>query len=57
MTNFTFQAEQDNGTTITYETAEETWYMLAEQFTHFLRGCGFVMPDGSLDFIEEGVEV
>lgn len=30
-----------------------TWTALFDEFANFLRGCGFVLPDGSPDFVDE----
>ena len=32
---------------------EFTWAELFAEFANFLRGCGFVLPDGSPDFLDE----
>ena len=30
-----------------------TWSEHLEAFANFLRGCGYVLPDGELDFVDE----
>ena len=56
-TVYTFSCERydDDGRehTVIVTTEGETWMELAETFADFLRGCGFILPGGTLDFCDE----
>lgn len=52
---FTFRHETDHGE-ITFEIAEHnmvTWPELVGSFEKFLAGCGFALPPGHLEFMED----
>ena len=59
MNNYKFICEQQDlhgnfETTITYELHMDTDLGgLLEGFKYFLAGCGFGLPDGELDFVDE----
>lgn len=51
-TTYSFVMQRPDGSTLTYECdyGAMTWAELVEEFTYFLRGCGFIV-DGELEFI------
>ncbi len=51
---FKLQATHDDGTVITHEFTEVTWYQALDSFVKFLRGCGYHLEDNSVG-INEGL--
>ena len=48
--NYHFVMTQPDGTTITVSgPGDTTWRELAEQFSFWLRGCGYSLPEGDLE--------
>ena len=46
---FKLQATHDDGTVITHEFTEATWYAALDNFVKFLRGNGYFVSDTSVD--------
>jgi hypothetical protein len=43
----------DNDIKMRVHGTEHTWYELLQEFKTFLEGCGYVIPMGNVDVIEE----
>lgn len=54
MTRFTFKCEHLTGRIGTIELMFEanTWSEVLEEVGPFLRGCGYILPEGELEFVD-----